>query len=203
MVRRYNPYYNRNPYGGNNPFQSMDSSPTPITLTYKPSVDPAVLQNSLARRDKEFNMAKRMPQSLISGLNKINTFDPNRQALSQKFDADIKDIQRIVQEEYGGDWGKASDYVLNRVNRLQGELVEAEQDYKEYKPKQQAIWEAQTQGKGIYFPSGSNIANIDKTGTLQYDEENNRLIRNPIKDDARFYDMSKLKRLLILIYPEH
>lgn len=186
MVERYNPYYRQRA----NPFQNMDANPTPITLGYKPSVDPAVLQQNLQRADKKFNRAKAMPQSLIAGLNKTTTFDANRNVLADKYDQEIKDIQKTVQEEYNGDWARASDFVLNRVNRLQGYLKQAEQDYKEYKPKLDAIWKAKAQGSETF--GGDGLQNIPNKGTIQLDAEGN-IIRNPVNDDVQFYNINKGK----------
>ena len=186
MLRQQYPYNNR----GNNPFQNMNEAPTPITVGYVPSVDPAVLQQSLGRADQRFNTAKQMPEVLTAGLNKSTMTGANRQFLSEHYDKEIKDIQETVHKEYGDDWGKASDFILNRVNNLQGYMKQAEQRYAEDKPMLDAIAEQKLKGFSVYDPNEFTTSGRNSMFTQ---DENGNISTNSTKNNAELYHMDAAK----------
>ena len=179
MNRRYNSNYNRRQQYP----QIQPAGAVPITLGWKPSINPDVLQAGLQRADQRYNLAKTMPQSLVAGLNKAKLDPTDRSGLANHFDTEIKAIQKIVSDKYKGDWGAASDEILGRVNSLQGDITKGEQAFISGSKVREEAESLQRKGMGVYDHSGVLNSN---NGYLNIN--NGQVNVRNIPNDLRYFD---------------
>jgi len=182
---RYNNSYSQQPL----PIQQSADKGVPIILGYKPSIDPKVLQSSLARADAKWNSAKNLPATLITELNKHKMYAADRERVAESINKGTDDIVELVKNEYNGDWSKAYDDIKNKVNTLQSGITLGSNNYAEYKPYEMMLAKERAQGNKIYDASG--IGDIRTKGTLSFD--NNRLnTRKDIGTEFSIYNDSKI-----------
>lgn len=156
---------------------------------FQPAIDPQILQNYGAKRDAKFNLAQQYPNKLVDVMNQQALAAGDRAKLTDMTDRTIKDIQRTVEEDYGGDWAQALPDITSKVTRQQGDIMKAAQSWKEYQPYRQMLMQAQAEGKGIWDPG--NVAQLTETGFLE-DAGDGRFNVRQIPQGLEIFDKSKI-----------
>src|SRR6056297_394739 len=180
MNRQYYPprkYYPRN---------SSSSGVVGYESQFQPVIPVEILQQKLGQMDQRYRQAKRLPSALISEMNKASMSEKNRTLLSEHFNNKINDIQKTVEEEYNGDYGKAADFISDEVIQLQKYNTMAQQDYKETQPIIREVLQAQSKGWDVVDPNnvmnGGSSFEITEDGELKPTGRNRQLyLSNPVE----------------------
>ena len=154
MPRRRNRQYNRSYDSGfNQPnVREYESFFNPIPMEF--------LQQNLADRQEKYDVAFTGALSAADQMRQTETAMTDLAFKNELVNKGVKDINKIVTEKYGGDWGRASKEIASRITQLRADPFWQTDKYLKEQQKMEQMFRLEHPDAHIYS-APSEVGAID------------------------------------------
>lgn len=144
--RRYNP---RRSY-----YPQSSGTTTPYISQFQPAIPTEMLQQRMGNLDKRYRENKNMSKTLIDNMNKANIDSRDKNFLSDHYDKELQNLDKMVDEQYDGDWARASDDIADKIIELRKPMHIATQRKQELDPYRKMENKLKIEGNKVYGSEG-------------------------------------------------